>query len=113
MTLVDILLKERKDEEKYFKNYIYYGKLIKRLCEQSIGKVKVLIFGSVIKEKLPRDIDILIISKKLTSEEKSKVRAWIFRKIGFSAPFEIHLVNEEEYEGWYKHFIDKKIEIKE
>ena len=110
---IDILIEEAEREEKYFKYYLKYAKEIKKEAEKILGKVKLYVFGSILrKEEVPRDIDILIISPKLkNSEEKSRIRKEILKKIGFSAPFEIHLITPEEYRDWYSHFIEEKIEI--
>jgi len=113
MKLLDLLIERRKKQEKYFKNYLFYAKLVKSEAEKLLAEVKVFIFGSILrKDEIPRDIDILIISPKLeSSEEKSKIRAEIWERIGFSSPFEIHLITPKEYQEWYSHFIKEKIEI--
>lgn len=113
-TLVDFLIEKAKEEEKYFQNYLFYGKKIKREAEKILGKVNVFIFGSILeKGEIPRDIDILIISPRLkTTAQKSKVLAKLWQKLGFSSPFELHLINPTEYKNWYRYFIKKKIEIK-
>jgi len=110
---VDLLIEEAQKEEKYFKDYLKYAKEIKKEAEKLLGKVKVFIFGSILKkEEIPRDIDILIISPKLKKTyQKSQIRAKLWKKIGFSAPFEIHLINPEEYRQWYKYFIKEKIKV--
>lgn len=90
---IDELVEEAKREEKYFKNYKKYAKIIK-------------------KDEIAKDIDILIVSPKLkNSIQKSKVRAQLWKKLKFFSPFEIHLVNPEEYKKWYSHFIEEKVEI--
>ncbi|HHT9121009.1 MAG TPA: nucleotidyltransferase domain-containing protein [Candidatus Hypogeohydataceae bacterium YC41] len=113
ITLTDLLLARRKREEKYFKNYLKYAELIKRESEKVLGKVKVFIFGSILrKNEVPQDIDILIISSELkTDKQKSEIRARLIKKLGTSAPFEIHLITPKEYREWYKNFIKEKIEI--
>jgi predicted nucleotidyltransferase len=110
---VDLLIEESQEKEKYFRDYLKYAKIIKKEAEKLLGKVKVLIFGSILKkEEVAQDIDILIISSKLkTLNKKSKIRAKLKEKIGFSAPFEFHLINPKEYKEWYSHFIEEKIEI--
>jgi predicted nucleotidyltransferase len=110
---IDLLIEEAKKEEKYFKNYLKYTKIIKKEAEKLLGKVKVFIFGSILKkDEIPQDIDILIISPRLKStRQKSKILAEIWRKIGYLAPFEIHLITPREYQNWYRFFIKKKIEI--
>jgi len=113
-TLVDILIEKRRKEEKFFVNYLDWAKKIKKEAEKNLGKVKVFLFGSIIKgEAEPgSDIDILIISPKLkSSDKKSEIRDKLSEKLGIFSPFEIHLITPEEYQGWYRNFIDKKIEI--
>jgi len=110
---IDELIEEAKKEEKYFKNYLYYARIIKKESQKLFGKVKVFVFGSILrKDEIAHDIDILIISPKLkNSEKKSRILTEIWKKIGFSTPFEIHLITSEEYRNWYKNFIEEKIEI--
>jgi len=113
ITLTDILIEKAKREEKYFKNYLDYAKIIKKEAEKFLGKVKVFVFGSILrKEEMPRDIDILVISPKLkTARKKSEARVKILSKIGVTSPFEIHLITEKEYQNWYKFFIKEKIKV--
>lgn len=110
---VDLLIEEAEKEEKYFKDYQNWAKIIKKEAENHLGKVKVFVFGSILrKDEVPQDIDVLIISPKLkTTTQKSKVRAEIWKKLRFGSPFEIHLITPKEYQDWYKFFIKEKIEI--
>lgn len=112
-TEIDFLIEEAEKEEKYFKDYLEYAKEIKKKAKDLLGKVKVFIFGSILKtDEIPEDIDILIISPKLQkSEKKSEIRTKLFQKLGFSSPFELHLITPKEYQSWYKNFIDKKIMV--
>ena len=112
-TELDILIEEAKKEEKYFKDYLEYAKTIKNEAEKLLGKVRVIVFGSILKkDEVARDIDILIISPRLkTLAEKSKSRAKLWKRLGFLSPFEIHLITPKEYRDWYSHFIEEKIEI--
>lgn len=113
MKLLDLLIERRQQQEKYFKNYLFYAQEIKKTAEALLGGVRVFIFGSILrKDEVPRDIDILIISPKVkTTWQKSKMRAKLWQKLGFSSPFEIHLITPEEYQGWYKYFIKEFIEV--
>lgn len=110
---IDLLIEEAKREEKYFKNYLQYARLLKKIARELLGPVKVLVFGSILRKgEVPQDIDILIISPKLKeASQKSEARTKIFKKIGFSSPFEIHLITPKEYRDWYIHFIREKIEV--
>ncbi|MDW7971180.1 MAG: hypothetical protein RMI53_04915 [Nitrososphaerota archaeon] len=42
---------------------------------------------------------------------EEKLYAIIARNIGFVTPFEIHIISSEEYENWYRKFIDAHQEI--
>lgn len=110
---LDLLIDWRKKQEKYFKNYTHYTKLIKREAENLLGEVRVYVFGSILKkDEVPQDIDVLIISSQLkTSQQKSEIRAKIRKKIGFFTPFEIHLISPQEYKDWYQFFIKEKKKI--
>lgn len=112
-TLTDILIEEQREQEKYFKNYLYYAKMIKREAVKYLGEVKAFVFGSILKkDEVPRDIDILIISPKLrTTGKKIEIRVKILKKIDLSPPVEIHLITPKEYKNWYRYFIKEKIEI--
>lgn len=62
--------------------------------------------------KKSSDIDIMIVSEYMPKRqiERAKIKAGIYKKIGFFTPFEIHMVTPKEYK-WYDRFIDKKIEV--
>ncbi len=113
LTFVDLLIERTQREEKYFKNYLQYAKEIKAAAEEVLSKLKVYVFGSILRnDKVVRDIDILIIAPELDDPEKrADILASIWRKIGTLHPFEIHLITPEQYSGWYKYFIKKKIKI--
>lgn len=114
-TLVDFLIEKKKRQKKYFSNYFFWAKKIKKIAENDLGMVKMFLFGSMVKNKTEpgSDIDLLIISPKLKdAETKSEMRTKILERIGTGSPFEIHLITPEEYEQWYKFFIKKnKIRI--
>jgi len=68
--LVDVLIKRKKLQEKYFRDYLGYAQRIKKIAEKILGEAKVIIFGSILrKDEVPRDIDILIVSPKLKEVE--------------------------------------------
>jgi len=107
-------LERKRENQKYFGNYLYYAKESKKIAKRFFKKLKVFVFGSVVKgDYTPAsDIDLVIVSKNMPrrSEERAKIKGEIYKKIGIFSPFEIHMVNEKEFE-WYKKFIDKKIAI--
>jgi predicted nucleotidyltransferase len=70
-TLVDILIERRKRKEKYFKNWMFYLKKIKKEAEKISGKkTKVFIFGSFVRGNFgpQSDIDVLIVSENLPED---------------------------------------------
>lgn len=111
---IEELIERAKEEEKYFKNYLKYAKVIKKEAKKFLKGVKVIVFGSILrKNEIARDIDVLVISSDLEdSEKRSQIREKIFKKIGIFSPFEIHFITPQQYKDWYRHFLDKKIEIK-
>lgn len=114
-TLVDFLIEKKQREEKYFKNYLFWTKKIKKEAKKNLGNVRVLLFGSVVKKQVEpgSDIDVLVISPQLKNpKKKSEVLTKILKEIGQSSPFEIHLITPQEYQNWYQKFIKKEfIEI--
>ncbi|MCD5396124.1 MAG: nucleotidyltransferase domain-containing protein [Candidatus Pacebacteria bacterium] len=111
---IDQLIEEAKEEEKFFKNYLLWAKGIKKEVEKHIGKVKVFVFGSVLKkDQVPQDIDILIVSPKFKEPtQKTKILSILWEKLKIGDPFEIHLITPKDYKEWYRYFLDKKIEVK-
>jgi len=110
---IDILIEKAKKEEKYFKSYLDYVKKIKKEAQKLLGRVKIFVFGSILrKNEVAQDIDILIISPKFeVSEKKNEIRLKIQKKIGPDTPFEIHTITPKEYKEWYSHFIKEKIRV--
>jgi len=114
-TLTDFLIEKRKREKKYFKNYLFWARKIKKVIKEELNNGKVLLFGSVVrKEAEPgSDIDVLIIAPQFKNpEERSELHLKIRKKIGFLSPFELHLITSEEYRDWYQYFIKEKIEVR-
>lgn len=112
-TLVDFLIEKSKKEEKYFKNYLFYAKIIKKEAQKILRDVKVFVFGSILeKDEVHQDIDILIVSEDLTdNSKKTKARMELVKKIGIFSPFELHFADPQEYNDWWKYFLREKIEI--
>ena len=111
-TLTDVLLKTQKRKNHYFENWQSYSKKIKEIAKEKLGKVEVIVFGSIIENKWgpSSDIDILIIPKVLPKdfEKRAQIRTKIKSQVGPFSPFQIHLATPEEYKNWYSHFIKKQ-----
>ena len=114
-THIEILKEIGEERKKFFLNYKKYSSEIKNKAKQLLGEVKVLVFGSVIKNSyniVNSDIDILIISDNLSEKDREKIKAEIKSVLPLFNPFQIHLTTKKEYENWYKNFIkDDFIEI--
>ena len=84
------------------------------MARESLPDVKVFLFGSVLKnEQTPSsDIDLLIFSEKMPKKlsKRNRIKVKILKEVGFFSPFELHLVDKEEFE-FYKKFIDKMKEV--
>jgi len=110
--LIDIITEIGKENEKYFKNYLKYAKIIKKIVKNVFKEGEVIIFGSILKSKTQGDIDILIISDKVSDPEIRKEFFIQFNeKIGFINPFEIHFATKDQFDNWYINFIDKYIKV--
>jgi len=101
------------EKKKYFKNYIFWCRKIKNKAKEVLkdNKLKVLVFGSVIKKCWTpnSDIDVLIISEKIGNnwEDIIRKKVEIKKSVGIFSPFQIHLATPKEYTEWYKKFIKK------
>jgi len=114
-SLTEIKLEIVEEKRKYFENYLYWCKRIKKRAIKLLGKdVKVLVFGSVVKGCWgpDSDIDVLVISSKLKENwmENMPIKLEIKRAVGSFSPFQIHLARPEEYLNWWKKFIKKDYE---
>jgi len=114
MDLVDLLLEEKKEREKYFKDPEKYAKRIKKKAKKILKSVKVFLFGSIVRGDFlfSSDIDLLVVSDNFKESERGKIISQLLNEAGFFSPFQIHLVKKGDFEKWYKNFI-KKGEIKE
>jgi len=111
-SLTEIKSELVKEKEKYFKNYLYWCKKIKKKAREILkDDVRVLIFGSIVKRLWGpnSDIDVLIISKNLKKDwfENTPVKLEIKKSVGLFSPFQIHLITPQEYKKWYRKFIKK------
>jgi predicted nucleotidyltransferase len=53
------------------------------------------------------DVDVLVITDKAkTVWDKANMQVIIERKLDLGDPFELHAATREEYENWYRRFID-------
>jgi predicted nucleotidyltransferase len=115
-SLTEIEREIAEEKRKYFENYLYWCRRIKRKAIELLGKdVRVLVFGSAVKGSWGpnSDIDVLIISDKLKENwiENMPTKLAIKKAAGSFSPFQVHLATPEEYRNWWKRFI--KMDYKE
>lgn len=97
----------------YFEDYLNFARKLRNAFTKRLKNVEVYIFGSVLEKKhsvYHSDIDLLVVSPDTPhyASDRALIKRGVFEEVGFSDPFEVHLVTPEEYEGWYKHLIKKK-----
>jgi predicted nucleotidyltransferase len=114
-SLYKIIAERNRRAERFFHNPLLYAKEIKNILQSNFSDIKVIIFGSAVKGdyKPWSDIDILIISALIPDDIfiKAEIKAKIEERF-LDAPFELHIVTPQEYEGWYKKFIkDEFVEV--
>lgn len=94
---------------KILNNYMAIAKKVKEITTKFDPHAEVYVFGSVIEGKITgaSDIDVLVISERKDLEYKVKVE--VAKKI--DAPVQIHFATRDQYNRWYKRFIDKKVRV--
>jgi len=97
----------------YFKSLENYREIVEKVKELALArwpKAELYIFGSIARGKYTAssDLDILIVlDKRPSREEEYLVKAEIYSRI--NAPVELHVASIDEFERWYKKFIDKDL----
>lgn len=102
-----IFIEEAIRYRKYCENPSELGRKVKELVQRCIPNPAIYIFGSAIRGKYTAgsDIDILVVvPSKQDREMLDKLKAEIILEI--DAPMEIHIATREEFEKWYRKFID-------
>ena len=113
-TFIDLLIEGAEERRRFFRDFIKYAEKVKEIVKQRDPDARVMLFGSAVKGELrpDSDIDLLIITdiaEKL--DERIGLRMEVMKILGEGSPFEIHIVTAEEYEGWYRRFIDRFLEL--
>ena len=111
---IDLLIEDAEKRKRYFEGFLRYAEKVKEIVRRRDPDARIIVFGSVVRGDVrpDSDIDLLIsteIAKKL--EERIRLRTEIMRILGEGSPFEIHIITAEEYENWYRKFIDQSLEL--
>lgn len=113
-TLIDLQIECAREREKYIRDLEGYLRRIKEVCMRFDPECRLLVFGSFVRGsmRVDSDVDVLVISRCAGNATfRAMLRAAIAGEIGLVTPFEIHIITPEEYEAWYKKFIDVYREI--
>ncbi|RLG64275.1 nucleotidyltransferase domain-containing protein [archaeon] len=113
-TVVDFQLEKLKAYRKYYEDPWRYLRAIKEIVRRFDENARVIVFGSFVRGdmKVDSDIDVLVITELARDAWKiARLRVEIKRGIGEISPFEVHIATPNEFESWYRRFIDKFVEV--
>lgn len=115
ISFVRIARKSAKNVSRYRNNLEKYLDIVKTLAIEHFGfDVKVYLFGSVLRgDYRPlSDIDVaVVLEMRPPVGERAAFRSKLRDELGLFHPFEIHIVSREDWEGWYKRFIERYREV--
>ena len=106
----DIYIEEGKKALEALRKYREVAEKVKEAARKIADNAKVYVFGSAPTGQYTAasDIDILIVAD-VGKEEATLLKAELYKTV--DAPVEIHVATQEQFERWYKRFIDKIEEI--
>jgi predicted nucleotidyltransferase len=112
--LIDLLLELRKEKERYYRDPLRYARAIRDVVRSLDLDARVYLFGSYVRGTMrpDSDIDVLVVTREASDVwSRVRIRTEVKKAIGDLTPFELHLVTPEEFEGWYRRFIDVTLEV--
>ncbi len=109
MSFIEIAKRSAETVEKYRKKLEVHLRTIRKVAVEYFGPdVRIYLFGSVLRGNYgpQSDIDVAVVLKRRPSvEERVAFRSRIREELGLFHPFEIHIVSEDEWRGWYGRFL--------
>lgn len=111
---IDYLYRKYLIRKRYFENTAIYLSTMKEACKALDPNCRVVLFGSYVRGTVrpDSDIDVLLISELARDPWiRAKLYVKILENLDPEHPFELHIATPEEYEKWYKKFIDVFIEV--
>ena len=92
------------------KGWRRYAEVIKELGKQYFKKnfVGVYVFGSTVRgDYRPlSDIDVaVVLIEDVGERDRAGFRSIIRKKLGDLHPFEVHIITEADWRGWYRRFV--------
>ncbi len=102
-----------RETRQYLAKYMHVARSVKALVWELYPDARVYLFGSVVEGKATAasDIDILIVSDRMTREDGTNLRVMVRRRIGLDVPVQLHTANMREFKGWYMRFLGKLVEV--
>ena len=96
---------------RHLSNYRAVAGRIRDIVKSYWGDARVYVFGSAVEGRYTAasDIDILIVVDGVSRDEADRVKASIYECI--DAPIELHIASRDEFENWYRRFIDVLEEV--
>ncbi len=106
----DIYIEEGEKALEALRKYREVAEKVKEAARKIVGDAKVYVFGSALTGRYTAasDIDILIVAD-IGKEETTLLKAEIYKTV--DAPVEIHVATQEQFERWYKRYINRLEEI--
>ncbi len=106
------ILKLRKKRYEFFKDADHYLKRIWGIAKRHLQDPEVYLFGSFAENMhVPSsDIDVLIVSKRVTPDDRVKVITDVYKEFGYEHPFEIHITDHDGL-SWYRKFAKKMVKV--
>lgn len=94
----------------YLRNHRKIAELVKNIVRRIDPNAEVYLFGSTVTGKYTgaSDIDILVITDNIN--KKHDIIVEVYKST--EAPIELHVVTHQQFQKWYKRFINEKELIK-
>ncbi len=108
----EFILKLSRSYSEFRSRWRDYAEIIKELAKEFFkgDLIAVYVFGSTVRGdyKALSDIDIAIVLKHDVDELlRAKFRSLVRKRLGKLHPFEIHIITESIWEGWYGRFVGR------
>lgn len=111
---IDFLYGKYLTRKKYVENIMTYLGEIKEACRSIDPDCRTILFGSHARgtARPDSDIDVLLVSRLAENPwTRAKLFVRTLERLEPDHPFEIHIATPQEYEKWYRRFIDVYVEI--
>lgn len=111
---VDFLYRKYLNRRKYLENAMTHLGRIKEVCRSVDSSCRTILFGSYVRGTMrpDSDIDVLLVTELAKDPwMRAKLYTRIYEGLDPEHPFEVHIVTLEEYEEWYRKFIDTYVEV--